>query len=143
MANSNRRQPPPRNPSTSPNGASPTAATATPGPGPNGSAAAKPKKPRKTEDEIIAEAHARIAAAESRKALKAIAENKPLAKAVKAAAVLRKWLPDAVAAAVDAHIKRLVAANAASEADVRTLADKMLGSGDADVTFGAEMRGEA
>lgn len=115
----NRRQPPPRTPSTSttpPAGGSST----------NGSSgtAAKPKKPRKTEDEIIAECEAKANAARERKALKAISENKPLAAAVKAAGKLRKWLPTELATAVDAHMQRLVKANATSGA----LADKVLGA---------------
>ena len=69
--------------------------------GSNGTAtAAKSKRPRKTEDEIIAECRAKIAEteakiaeAETKKVVKTMgADNKPLAAALKALLKLRGWI---------------------------------------------------
>lgn len=129
MSKKNTRQPPPRMGSTSTTSASTSEGPISNGTA-NGAAATKPKKPRKSEDQREAELEAQLAAVRERKALKKIAENKPLAAAVKASGKLRKWLPPELAAQVDAHMKRLVAANASSPGPHDTATGNEIDAGD-------------
>ena len=99
--------------------------------GSNGTAtAAKSKRPRKTEDEIIAECRAKIAEteakiaeAETKKVVKTMgADNKPLAAALKALLKLRGWITnetyEEAFAQIHAKATRLAAQAAAQgEAD--------------------------
>jgi hypothetical protein len=85
-----------------------------------GTNGATPKKnrPRKTEDEIIAECKAKIAEAETKKAIKQMGtDNKPLAAALKALMRLRGWISNATYedafAQINAKAARLAAQAAA------------------------------
>jgi hypothetical protein len=85
--------------------------------GTNG-AAPKKSRPRKTEDEIIAECKAKIAEAETKKAIKQMGtDNKPLAAALKALMRLRGWISNATYedafAQINAKAARLAAQAAA------------------------------
>lgn len=105
--------------------------------GTNGQAAApKKNKPRKTEDEQIAELKVKLAAAEMKKAVKQMAQtNKPLAQVLKHALALRGWISAETQASLAAEInetaKRVAAKTAAAEANLAATQEPT-GSGEAD-----------